>query len=103
MKYIKKFESTDMMTELPKLKKYVLYKANTNTYFILEITGYENTYIATKKLYIYTLLLDKLRKGKHQYYNININRVHEIVYDSDNLKDVVDIIPTLKEIDKYNL
>ena len=46
---------------------------------------------------------DILRKGKHQYYNINPARVKDIVYQSNNLKKVKDAIPALKEIGKFNI
>jgi len=100
MKYIKQYED---ISDFPVLNKYLLYKANNNTYFILEVTGYENNFIATKKLFIYTVLLDKLKRGNHQYYNMGINSISGIIYQSDNLTDIKDTIQSLKNIDKYNL
>jgi len=109
MKYIKqyedKIEDRILLRDLkfPVLDKYLLYKANNTFYFILEVTGYEDNYIATKKLFIYTVLTDRIKRGSHQYYNIGINNINNIIYQSNNLKEVKDAIPILKNLDKYNI
>ncbi len=110
MKYIKAYEDISgfpILVEGTVLYKYILYKANENTYFILEVTDYVNgygpNYIACKKLFIYTILIDRLRKGKHQYYNIGINKFNEIIFQSNNLQEVKDSIKTLKNYNKFNL
>ena len=100
MRHIKTFEEVD---NTKRYKKYVLYKANENTYFILEPTNYLPSYIETNKLYTYTLLLNKLKRNKHQYYNFNYERDRNVIIDSDDLQSLKDTILTLKDAGKYNL
>jgi len=51
------------------------------------------------------MLLDKLEKvGSHHYFNFQPYRDDKnIIYQSDELKDVLDVIPVLKQQPKFNL
>lgn len=110
MKYIKTFE---IVFNDIKLSKYLLTQKpnNTDIYFVLEVSpeqlkfaGYEDI-INTKKLYTYTKSKNYLKKGKHQHFNITKNELDKIniVYQSDNLQNVKDVLPTLNYMDKYNI
>ena len=117
MKYLKTYEEIDQTL----YKKYMLYKANEETYFVLEVEKFFNRedyygddeegeiidqeFISTKKKYKYSMLLDKLEKvGRHHYFNFEPWRDdNSIIYQSDNLKDVLDVIPVLRQQPKFNL
>ena len=117
MKHIKTFESTnyfdDLEDNLKRLKKYLLLKVNSNIsgemYYILEILkiSIEEDSISCSKKYIYRKLANRLKKGHHQYYEFTIDKFFKnesnILCNSDDIKDCLDIIPTLNQIDRYNL
>ena len=103
MKYIKKFEELNA-DSIDKYKKYVLYKANSNTYFILEPVAYLPTYIEANKKYTYLLNKNKLKHNRYQYYNFNYDKGDKnIVYQSDDLNEVKDMALALSDISKYNI
>lgn len=106
MKYIKTYEKINP-------KKYLLMQSilDDDLYFVLELTNIDDIpwveyyYINTKKLYTYDKNSDKLTRKKHQTYAIGDNDAFEqhLIYQSDILQDVLDVIPTLKDVDKYNI
>ena len=95
MKYLKTYEN------FKEIKKYVLLKANSNIYFILEVIDIKKDYIETKKLYYYTKVFDKLIK-QYAWFNLRPDD-SDIIYQSDNLKDVKNILLTLNDTETYNL
>ena len=105
MKYLKTYEEIDQTT----YKKYMLYKANEETYFVLEVEKFFETidqeFISTKRKYKYIMSLDKLEKvERYHYFNFQPLRDDKsIIYQSDKLKDVLDVIPVLTQQPKFNL
>ena len=117
MKYLKTYEEIDQTT----YKKYMLFKSSENIYFILEVDKFFNRedyygdeeegetivqeFISTKKKYKYIMSLDKLEKvGRYHYFNFQPLRDDKsIIYQSDKLKNVLDVIPILKQQPKFNL
>ena len=102
MKHIKKFEDINTDNTI-RYKKYILYKLNNNAYVILEPTEYLQTHIQTNKLYTYTLNLNKLKRNKNQYFNFSYERGKNVIYDSNDIKDIKDVTLSLYNADKYNL
>jgi len=100
MKYIKQFENIDNTI---RFKKYIIYKLNNNYFFILEPILYTPTHIQTDKKYLYELIKNKLSYKKYQFYNFDYNRVKNIIYQTDNLKDAKEVIFSLSATKKYNL
>ena len=105
----KLFESEDEL----KLGKYVIYKFPTNL-IILEVISIENatprTYggkwdynITMKRLYtVYSSgRIDKSIKDDFDFKWSEIK--DRIVYDSDDLEEVLDVAPTILDVNKYNL
>ena len=107
MKYIKTFEIA--FNDI-KISKYILIQKprDTDTYFILEpysiYDSKDSGLIQSKKLFTFKKSDNYLRKNKHQFFDINTKtELQYIVYQSDNIQELKDILPTLRDIDKYNL
>ena len=133
MKYIKKFESerddyirdvrniqkkadNDLKKAYKVMKKYILFHdvkkfIESGIYFILEKDRIEacydhtNLFIVTKKLYTYNLNTDKLKNNKKQemHYNLSETSLSYIMKDSDDLQELLDCLPPLKNVNKFNL
>ena len=106
MKYLKTFESE---IDFTKLKKYIIVQEKNksqsakyilNVIEIFKIRQYPDK-IKVKQLYSYD---DKLKKEiftdtfifeKMEKYNI--------LYQSDNIEECINILPTLGELNKYNI
>ena len=88
-------------------KKYLLVKSllDDDLFFVLELLDNDHKTTTTKKLYRYDKQEDKLVRKRHQTYSIGDKDIFDecVIYQSDILQEDLDVIPTLKEIDKYNL
>lgn len=98
MKHLKYFENKN------ELKKYLILKDSFDMFYIFE---YISTYkdILLKRLYNYYSNVNILQKAYPvDYKTLNIRQIkNNLLYESDNLQDCIDKLPTLKNINKYNL
>jgi len=92
------------------LKKYLLLHNNIdkNLYYVLEVSNLIHSssedYILTKKLYKFNKQDNIVLKTSHQYYSVFLSNFdRDVMYQSDDLKKILDILPTLKDVDNYNL
>jgi len=103
MKYLKTFESNKY-----DFKTYLLYKVNPDIYFILKFVRLNgtlrDTYITTNKCYSYSKILNNL-VPQHAGYRLEYSddNIKDIIYQSDNIQDCLDVIHTLKDTEKYNI
>lgn len=104
MKHLKIYEALHS-----NYKNYILCKSNENLYYILELLDLKNQQIpwcqiTTRILYTYKKSIDKLYKTDNEILNFEPEKYGKhIIYQSNNLQEVLKMIPTLKNIDKYNL
>ena len=101
MKYLKYFENKK------DLKKYIILKDSLDMFYIFKVLNYMNNadmYIL-RRLYQYFSNVNKTEKIIHvDYKTLNIRQIkNNLLYESDNLQDCIDKLPTLKNINKYNL
>jgi len=101
MKYIKLFES---ITNSSEFKNYLVYKVNNDIYFILQyIYNISNYEVITKKCYLYSKILNNTVFQKGAYCFNTPDNVKNIIYQSDDIEDCISVLPTLQDIEKFNL
>ena len=98
MKHLKQFENI----EEENIKEYIICKSDDPTilFFCLQIVEQ-----LSSKLKINTITFDR-NDDAHKSAIITANRTmieNKIVYQSDNIQDVIDMIKILKKSAKYNL
>jgi len=114
MKYIKKFESI----ELPKLKKYVIWQDQPHffdIYVVFEVLNIyrepnrknveERIFFRSKRHAIYDGLNKKLtleQSFKH-FVTDRPYKEKEILYESDNLQDCINVAKLMSESKKFNI
>ena len=97
MKHLKYFENT-IKDDL----HYIIWKDNDDTLVISETK--KNLYNTTHCKLLYTYKNEKLKKINHKNLGIKFNIIKNfILYQSDNLKNCLNIISTLSDTNKYNL
>jgi len=108
MKYIKKFES-DYFTyyTIDNIKKYIVWEFPTNL-IVLEVTKVSSTDITCLRLYVMSIgSLHTVKSDKSEFILPIVTAKKKIIYQSDNLQEVLDILPELPEINnninKFNI
>ena len=106
MKYIKSFEST-MAEFASNIEKYIVWKFPSNL-FVLEVINVTNSYITCLRLYKMSISSRQILKSDKDEFEFSIETAKDrIIYQSDNLQEVLDILPELPDIsdnvNKYNL
>lgn len=104
MKYLRTYESLFDIVK-PYLNKYVVYKEDRdNNHYLLRIKEKMiDDYLVTDRLF--TLKKDKeIKKNKkHSHYTLNINKLNNIIYHSDNLIDAYKVLNSINNSNLYNL
>ena len=105
MKYLKTFENINE----PEFKKYFVIKSHNKiqeTYFVLEFVKIdEDSTVYTNKLYTYNLNEDELKRNKDQFYRFNNTDEirNNVIYQTDDLKNAIDVVKSLNRVNTYNL
>jgi len=104
MKYLKKFEYDN---ELSNIKRYIVFKFPSNL-IVLEVFEITTNYITCTRLYRMSIGSSKILNSDKSDFEFDINSIKKrVIFQSDSLKEVLDILPELSEIDnninKYNL
>lgn len=105
MKYIKIYENYEPGTRLTNLKKYIVYKFPNNLIIaeVLDVFGLD--YYVRKLFTAYGP--DNIKNIENTIGTNKLNLTSEtsekIIYQSDDLQDVLDKIPLLFDVNKYNL
>lgn len=103
MKHIRTFET---MENMPHLQKYLAYQMGLNresrSFVILEVIEQFSHYYIVKRLYIANEYSIKKSESEQMRFNYEETK-DRIKYQSDDLRDVIDNIPALFDINKYNL
>lgn len=101
MKYLRKFEN-DIFNNL---KKYVIAGVGKQTQLVvMRVTEKFPDRVDFKRIYIYWTDSDRLNKSDGKEFNFYINWINKnVLYTSDNLQDIFNILPTIKDIKKFNL
>jgi len=101
MKYIKKFESNNF----DNIKNYIVWKFPTNL-IVLKVTNVTNTQITCLRLYIMPISSLNILKSDKSEFILSADS-DRLIYQSDNLQEVLDILPELPEINnninKFNI
>jgi len=104
MRHLKIYESNEYM---PELSKYIIWATPKNSpsfYNIVEIINKLKNKAYINILYTYTIKEDRLTKDDMDAYFKEYDIIKKsIVYQTDTLKDALDILPRLNSIQKYNL
>lgn len=108
MKYLKKFENIK-----DEYKKYVIYKSihkSIDYLFILEVINQNEHFINVRKLYRYyneytgdsfgIIGLEELDRATLKF---TPERMNDVIYQSDNMQDCLDVLPELISAIKYNI
>ena len=101
MKYLKYFENKN------ELKNFVILKDSLNMFYIFKVLDYNkvtDVYVL-RRLYQYFSNVNKIEQILDgDYKTLNIRQIkNNLLYQSEDLQDCVDKLPTLKNINKYNL
>lgn len=112
MKYLKKFEAVVTHNIAKNInKKYIILQIERPSfekmkfYYLLEpyeTTYYDDTY-SVKCRKLYTISNDTIKKNKQQYYGIENDKYKNLIYQTNDYQDALDVFISLKDMDKYNI
>ena len=106
MKYIKTYEIVIFKDELPLLKKYVVWEMS-SCLIILEVENVSDIGTSFSRRFFYNtdynILTPDDKEPIFRFFFNNDDIKKRCIYTSDNLHELINILPTLKDANKYNL
>ena len=105
MKYIETFEGLTFEIDIAQVKKYTIWEFPTNLIILetLNLSSFGSTF---KRLFIYydQGSNNRLQHSDNQQFIFKNEEVRRrVIFTSDDLQEIYDILPTARDLKKYNL
>jgi hypothetical protein len=99
MKHLKKYET--VIFENEQIKRYTIWEFPTNLVIMetLNISPFISTF---KRIYIY-YNDSRLQRSDNQQFKIENPKNKRVIFTSDDLQETLDILPTIRYSNKYNI